>query len=168
MPSDRVYWDSMTFIYRLKRVPEHILILEHITKSAEQGNLLIVTSAFTMAEVAMVSDTEDDDEQERIIEDFFENDFIRLIPVDRRVSKKAREILRVFPGVKGKDAVHLATACITPGIIAMHTYDGPLLKKNGRLPGCTVPIIKPKWINNADPAQVDATDLLFSQEEEEH
>lgn len=89
MPNNRLYWDSMVFIHRISRYPEHIAVLEHITTQAEKGETLIVTSAFTMAEVAMLSDGSSDEEQEQAIENFFENDFIRLIPVDRRIEGKA-------------------------------------------------------------------------------
>lgn len=159
MPSNRLYWDSMVFIHRLSRHPDYIPVLEHITNKAEKSEVLIVTSAFTMAEVAMLPDGSTDEEQEKAIEDFFENDFIRIIPVDRRIAKKAREILRAYPGVKGKDAIHLATACVTPGVAIMHTYDKGLLTKNGLLPGCSLTIEKPSG------RQIDTTGNLFKVEE---
>ena len=160
MPSNRLYWDSVVFIHRLSRHPEYIPVLEHITTKAEKSEVLIVTSAFTMAEVAMLSNGSTDEAQEKAIEDFFENDFIRIIPVDRRIAKKAREILRAYPGVKGKDAIHLATACVTPGIAIMHTYDRALLNKNGLLPGCSLTIEKPSG------RQIDTTGDLFKSEKE--
>lgn len=158
MPSKRLYWDSMVFIYRLNKHTQYLPVLEHITQQAEKGEVTIVTSAFTTVEVGKLPNGGNEDEQEKAISDFFENDFIRIIPVDRRVARKSREIMRLFPGVKGKDAVHLATACVTPGVAIMHTYDNELLKKNGLLPDCSLSVEKPSGL------KIDTTGVLFKGE----
>lgn len=62
--------------------------------------------------------------------------------------------------MKGKDAIHLATACITPGIKIMQTYDVALLKKNGLLPDCSLSIEKPSG------QKIDTTGNLFKTDED--
>jgi hypothetical protein len=52
MSSERkVYWDSDVCIDLVEKTPQRIHRLEPIITAAERGNVIIVTSAFTMIEV---------------------------------------------------------------------------------------------------------------------
>jgi predicted nucleic acid-binding protein len=54
----------------------------------------------------------------------FEQEFIKLVPVDLEVAKLARRLLREQDGLtKRPDAVHLASA-IRWSLDTLHTYDG--------------------------------------------
>jgi predicted nucleic acid-binding protein len=132
MPSkekERVYWDSCVFIDLLQRSPARIDVLDDYIQLAEKNELEIVTSDFTLCEVATLKELGlPEDEVERLIVDFFENPYILMRSLDRRVAAKAREIMRAVPGVKGKDAVHLASAALS-AVTSFHTYDHPLLTK---------------------------------------
>ncbi len=161
----------MCFVYRIKRRAENIAVLEHITELAENGEIVLVTSVFTTAEVAMVEDKDDPNplpeaEQERLIVDFFENDFIYPVSVTPDICKKAREIVRKYR-IKGKDAIHVASALVVPGVVEFHTYDGPVLKKCKTLHGCTLKVMEPTYQTKeaADAAQqstmfADEVDIL--------
>ncbi len=139
-----LYWDSSVFIHRIQRTAEYIQELEQITEAAEADEVQIITSAFTLAEVIRGPDSEKlPDTQERLIVDLFENDYIVPRPVDRFVGTKAREIAR-YHNLKPVDAVHVATA-ILAGVSVMHTTDGDLLKKTGKIGTPPLRIEKPRW-----------------------
>jgi predicted nucleic acid-binding protein len=57
------------------------------------------------------------------IEEAFEQDFIKLVPVDAEVAKWARRLRREHPHLsKGPDAIHLASA-LRWSIETLHTYE---------------------------------------------
>jgi len=145
MPDDGlVYWDSDVFIHRLEGTPDKIDILRHITDRAEQGELRIATSAFALCEVAKLEGLPLPDEQERMIVEFFDNPYIVVVQVDRFVALKSRDITRRF-GLKGKDAVHVASALLAPASV-MHTYDeSHILKLNGLVGDPPLRIERPGW-----------------------
>lgn len=133
MPNnDLVYWDSMVFIYRVQRHLDWIADLELFTEAAERGDLRIVTSAWTMAEVVKTDANLLPPDQERRIVEFFENEYIVIRNVDRFVAELARNIVRIH-GIPPRDAVHVATALLAD-VGVMHTNDqDDLLPKNGQI-----------------------------------
>jgi predicted nucleic acid-binding protein len=143
MAARLIYWDSMCFTYRLKRQKENIETLEPITQAAQDGNIVLVTSIFTMAEVACVSDSDTAEEQERQIELFFENDYIYPIPFDVAICKKSRELVRLCH-LKGKDAVHVASALSVPDVSSLHTHDKKVINAyNGLFPNSPLRVETP-------------------------
>lgn len=152
MEPDRIYWDSMVFVHRIQKTPEHIEILRSITRRAEMGEILIVTSSFTMCEVACLSaGGHDDDTQEKMIAEFFENPFIRTVQVDRRVARISRDIIRVLPNTPGKDAVHLASAVLTR-CSELQTYDKKhLINKSMQYGAPPMPISRPRYPGGQPP-----------------
>src|SRR5688572_8195787 len=123
MPSkERVCWDSCVIIDLLQQTPNRIAVLREYTERSEMGDLVIVVSTFAMVEVAQLRDLQaSDDEKERLIEAFFNQPYIARHAVDTRVSKRARQIMRTT-SIKGKDAVHIATALVA-GAPILHTYE---------------------------------------------
>src|SRR5437867_135567 len=106
----RLYWDSDAFIDFIEQTPGRIHRLQPIVTAAERGSVLIVTSAFTMAEVVKLKNLGLLDEQtEQLVADFFENDYISIRNVDRFVAERARPIVRKC-SVKPPDAIQIATA----------------------------------------------------------
>ena len=69
-----------------------------------------------------------------MIEAAFEQDFVKLVPVDAEVAKIARRLLREQQNLKKRpDAIHLASA-IKWSIDQLHTYDpNDLLVLDGKL-----------------------------------
>jgi hypothetical protein len=77
---------------------------------------------------------------------FFENDYVLLVNLDRAVGECARELMNVGYSLKPGDAVHLATAAISPGVEQFHTFDDKLLRLNGLIDksdGTKLKICKP-------------------------
>ena len=142
----------MLFVHRIGEDPRYYDVLKTITDAAAAGDVLIVTSAFTLAEVGMVGTGLTNEEQEDLIVRFFDNPYIRVLPFDRFVAKESRHILRSCSGVKGKDAVHIATALRTPGLSLMQTYDKGVLNKNGQIEGRLLAIHEPvKYMSKSQP-----------------
>jgi len=139
MPSeDVVYWDSDLFISRIQRTPGRIEVLEELSNMAERGELKIATSAFALVEVAKLDDSDLlPDEQEQAIVAFFENPYIVVIPLDELAARLARQLIRDNRGLKGKDAVHVASA-IRRGIPIMHAYDRGILRLDGSVPNLRI------------------------------
>jgi len=85
-------------------------IVDHILKQAKDGNIKIYTSSFTLSEVHKKRNHEKlTSEQDEKILAFFENDFIELVDVDRRIGEAANGLCRSM-GLLPADAVHLASA----------------------------------------------------------
>ena len=106
---------------------------------------MIVTTALTMAEVAMLpaSGLLPEEEEQRIV-DFFENDYIVVRPIDRFVAEKAREIIRNHRPMRAADAIQVAVALLSR-VREMHTYDGRLLSKDGLMGIPPLRINEPRW-----------------------
>jgi predicted nucleic acid-binding protein len=137
----------------MNRNPDFIVALEEVTRRAEKGDLILVTSVFTMAEVAQVDESADAETQEKMILDFFENDFIYVVAFDESICKSARQIIRSTK-MKGKDAVHVATALSVPHVSSMHTYDTELLRKARKLVNSKLPIERAsEWLITTDKGQ---------------
>jgi hypothetical protein len=156
----------MLFVHRIGEDQRYYDVLKTITDAAAAGDVLIVTSAFTLAEVGMVGTGLTNEEQEDLIVRFFDNPYIRVLPYDRFVAKESRHILRSCPGVKGKDAVHIATALRTPGLSLMQSYDKGVLNKNGRIEGRILTIQEPVIYRSKPQPPVERS--LFDLDEEEN
>lgn len=128
MPTETIYWDSCVFIDRIQRTPGRIAVIEQITNAAERGDVVLVTSALTLAEVVKGPEGLLPVEQEQLIIGLFENPYIRLRPVDRLVAEKAREVGRLC-SMKPPDAIHVATAILASDVSVLHTFDEAMIRK---------------------------------------
>jgi predicted nucleic acid-binding protein len=136
----KVYWDSVVFIDLIEQTPGRIERIRPLVESAINDKLIIVTSAFTMAEVVKLKNLNLlDEDAERRVTEFFENQYLSIRNVDRFVAEAARPIVRKH-GVKPPDAIHLATAILSK-VAVLHTFDEPLLKLDGKIDG--LPIKEP-------------------------
>ncbi len=137
---EREYWDSAVFIDYLQQTNWRIESLRPMVEKAQRGDVMIVTSAFTQAEVVSLKELGLLDAQtEKLIVDFFESEFIEIRNVDRFVAEKARWIVRNFK-LSPPDAVHVATAILEEAS-KIYTYDFDLLKWDGKIDG--MPIRQP-------------------------
>lgn len=66
------------------------------------------------------------------IKNFFKHEWIYLYEVDRRIAEKARDLIWEHTVLKPVDAVHVATA-LTAKVAKMETFDGKLLKLDGKI-----------------------------------
>jgi predicted nucleic acid-binding protein len=143
---ERYYWDSVNFISRLDRTPDRIVTLEAITDGAEKGELVIVTSTISRYEVCKVNvdPALTPEEQDRQIDDYFENPYILLVMLDDTVIKTARSIIRGGFGIKPNDAIHIASA-LRARCSVLHTYDDKMLRANGKIGDQPLRIEKPSY-----------------------
>ena len=146
----RVYWDSCTWISLIQnetavplvgggtenRAALARAVLDEATRNAAE----IVTSTLAFSEVSKPSITQDGlAGSTDKLSNFFENDFIVLVMLDRHVGELARALMQQgYPGLKPLDAVHLASALVA-NVDEMHSFDDRLLnlsdrieKKNGK------------------------------------
>ena len=175
-----IYWDSDVIIHRIQRTPDHIDILEYLTSEAENNRLLIVVSTFTIVEVNRSNSLPPlTEEQDKLISDYFENDYIVIRPLTIPIAKLARDIARTYR-IKPKDAVHVATSVFWK-VPLMHTYDKDLCSKTDLISDPPLKIENPNYINQvplfaamrgvvvqepATPEQTATTDNMPSQTKE--
>jgi len=132
MPTDRRYWDSNAFLGWLNNEAGKVGACEGVLVAAEASKVEIVTSAWTLTEVVRKKgDKPIPRESEEKIRAFFENPWILIREVDRAVAERARELIWSH-NLRGPDAVHLATA-LQLGLSTMDTFDGDLIKLDGKL-----------------------------------
>jgi predicted nucleic acid-binding protein len=125
------YWDSDCFLGWLQAEPDKEDLCRAVLQSAEDGKILIVTSALTLAEVLMTRGRPRIPASDREkVEKFFRSNYIVVRNITRRVAELGRTLVwdhKIAP----KDALHLATA-IDSKLVLMNTFDKPLIKKCGR------------------------------------
>lgn len=137
-PTRRVYWDACVWIALIQRekIPlpgggteDRETMCRMVIEAAKNGSLEILTSTFCLVEVCKTpSDKKGISDK---LAEFFENDYILLTNLDRMVAERGRELMIRFSSLKPPDAVHLATAAVSPGVEEMHTFDDRLLTLDG-------------------------------------
>jgi predicted nucleic acid-binding protein len=151
----RLAWDSCTWIAHIQHEkilgPDGKTLIEDrgamcrpVLDAAERGVIEIVVSAIALVEVLARNRTSGIDNQR--VRDFFDNDYILLVNVDKHLGDFARRLMLAgHPGLKPPDAIHLATACIA-NVDEFHTFDDRLLALDGvvnKLDGTRLIIKKP-------------------------
>jgi predicted nucleic acid-binding protein len=95
-----------------------------VLKRAEAGEIEIATSAFTLAEVCK---RRDEAPQNINLPAFFDQPYILLVPVEKRIGLRAQHLqLSGVGNIKPADAIHLASALVAD-VPVFHTFDGGLL-----------------------------------------
>lgn len=154
MARDQYYWDSNAFSGHLNDEADKVAECEPVLKEGEKGHILLVTSALTIAEVLFIrpGGPKLPPEKREAVERFFKADYITVRNVTRATAELARDVFWDH-GIKPKDAIHVATACLF-NIPVLHTFDGDLLSKSGIVvDGHTLRIEKPHI-----PHQLELTD----------
>lgn len=142
--SPLLYWDSCPFIALIGKNEERRDMCRLIMKEAEKGNLHIVTSAFTFAEVIRPEEEPIlDTVQEIEVLRFLANEYIIVRYVDRQIGDIARQVARQT-GLKPPNAIHVATALKLEANL-LHTYDRRILAQNDKLGIPPLRIEKPQW-----------------------
>jgi predicted nucleic acid-binding protein len=136
------YWDSDAFIGWLAEEPDKVDECRAVIRAAEEGKLLIVTSALTLAEVLWLRG------QERIpaenadkVERFFEHEYIVVNDLDRTLAEEARRLVW-HHDIRPKDAIHVATA-LDAEVDRLETFDAGLIKKSGAVGNPSLEIGRP-------------------------
>lgn len=131
MAAESRYWDSDCFLGWLQAEPGKEDLCRAVLESAEEGKILIVTSALTLAEVLMLRGKSRIPAANREkVERFFRNNYIVIRNVTRRVAELGRSLVWEYH-IAPKDALHLATA-IDSKLTLMNTFDKQLLKRCSR------------------------------------
>ena len=132
----RVGWDSCTWIAYIQQekirdtsgqtvLEDRGTMCRQVLEAAERGVIEIIVSALCLVEVLARNRTSGVDDQ--TVRDFFDNDYILLVNLDKQVGDLARRLmLGGYAGLKPPDAVHIATACIA-NADELHTFDDRLL-----------------------------------------
>jgi predicted nucleic acid-binding protein len=139
-PPPRIYWDACAWIAFInKEMPAdgnaitrpRFEMCRDTLKRAESGDIEIVTSAFTLAEVCK---RQPDQSSPAInLAAFFDQKYILLVPVDKQIALQAQHLqLAGVIGLKPPDAIHLASALVA-NVPTFHTFDKKLLGLDKKL-----------------------------------
>lgn len=138
----RVYWDSDCFLGWLQSEADKQAACGQVIAECEVGNIKIMTSALTIAEVLMLRGHDKiRSDRATLVKDFFRQPYISVRGLTRIVAEQAREIVWAY-GIAPKDAIHVASA-IAAEVTTLHTFDANLIKKSGRIGLATLTIENP-------------------------
>ena len=143
MTIERIYWDSDAFLGWLNNDPNKAARCGGVINRAERGEVLIVTSALTLAECLwMRGPTKVPKDSAQLVQRFFKRSYIRVHNVTRKIGEDAQWLVWDH-GIKPKDAIHVATA-IFLGVDALETFDADLIKKSERVGNPLLKIRQPE------------------------
>ncbi|NOZ32818.1 MAG: type II toxin-antitoxin system VapC family toxin [Alphaproteobacteria bacterium] len=132
MTVEKIYWDSDCFLGHFQAEDGKAQKCDGVLQKARRGEVLIVTSALTLAEVLwMRGGPRLPKEKAELVQKFFRRSYIRVYNVTRKISEVA-QILVWDNGIKPKDAIHVATA-VHLGADALETFDRILIAKSGTI-----------------------------------
>jgi predicted nucleic acid-binding protein len=130
MATVRLYWDTSVWIaWNDNDFGTRVLCTE-LLRRAEAGEFVIVLSTLALAEFAPQNDA-----GEECLDGYFRRSHFRVVALDRRIATEARRLVKRYPGLRGADAVHLATA-LSAQAQYLFTYDRRLLGLE--VPGITI------------------------------
>ncbi len=129
---ERRYWDSDCFIGWLAEEAGKVDPCRQVLSLAETGEIEIVTSALTIAEVLHMRNHSAIPKDKRdTIRQFFHKSYIIVVPILRATAERGQDLVWDH-GIKPKDALHVATA-IDVGVSLFNTFDEELIKKGNEL-----------------------------------
>ena len=143
------YWDACLFLDYLNASPEGVEIVSPLVASARLGDIDIVTSTISIAEVAYVTRELAQGPDPRVesgIDSMFRDvSLLTLVEYDQEIGAAARGLIRRTlqrsKRIKPMDAIHLATA-MSVGAEIFYTFDDSLLGHARLL--TTVPAARPQ------------------------
>lgn len=142
MAIEPIYWDSDAFLAWLQNEAGKVDLCAGTLKRADQGEVVIFTSALTIAEVLWMKGAPMIPvEKATIVRRFFRRSYFRVRNVTRAISESAQDLVWT-QGVRPKDAIHVATA-LNAEVAALETFDEGLLKISGTIGNPRLIIRKP-------------------------
>jgi predicted nucleic acid-binding protein len=128
----RIYWDASAFMAYINEVPDRVAEVEAMLAEARRGEIQIITSVLTIAEVALAESeilgrALDPAIEAKIDALWAPGSPVQLVEAHQIIAEKARELQRNgatqgWTGLRSMDAMHLATAQ-HEGVDEVHTYD---------------------------------------------
>lgn len=142
MAVELIYWDSDAFLGWLQAEPGKSDLCAGTLKRADLGEVIIFTSALTIAEVLWMRGAPMiPQEKADIVRKFFRRSYFRVRNVTRSISENAQDLVWT-QAIRPKDAIHVATA-LDARASALETFDAELLKKSGIIGNPALIIRKP-------------------------
>lgn len=142
MSIEKIYWDSDAFLGWFQEEPSKVDLCRATIERAKSGEVLIVTSALTIAEVLWLRNAPPiPKDRADLVQKFFRRSYIRVRNVTRNLSESAQGLVW-DNGIKPKDAIHVATA-LDAKVYALETFDKGLLSKSGKVGNPLLIIRKP-------------------------
>ena len=132
MTLERRYWDSDCFLGWLQAEDGKVEPCRYVLNVAARGELEIITSALTIAEVLHIPGRQPipADKRQQVI-DFFKRSYIIPMSITRRIAEDSRDLVWDH-GIEPKDALHVATA-LKAKVDVFNTFDKPLIGKSLRV-----------------------------------
>lgn len=122
---NRVYWDTMVFIYFLEGHPDFGPRIQNLHKTMLRRGDRLCTSVFTIGEVLIGPRKRNDVEGLRSLKEFFSSSEVEILPFDVGAADRF-SIIRATMRVTAPDGIHLATAAAA-GVDLFVTNDERLL-----------------------------------------
>jgi len=139
---ERIYWDTDAFLGHLQGETGKVALCAGTLQRMERGEVVIITSALTIAEVLWRRNgPKIPKKKAEILRKFFKREGLRVRNVTRQVAEMAQDIVwnhNVMP----KDAIHVATA-LAERVPILETFDRGLLGMDGRIGSPPLVIRKP-------------------------
>lgn len=132
MTMEKIYWDSDCFLAIFQNEAGKVDQCDGVIERAERGDVLIVTSALTIAEVLWMKNAPKlPEEKSELVRKFFRRSHIRIYNVTRHIAEASQQLVWEN-SIKPKDAIHVATA-IDLMADALETFDKGLISKSGKV-----------------------------------
>jgi predicted nucleic acid-binding protein len=142
MPVELVYLDANAYLGWLQAEPGSVELCNGTLTRADNGEVMIFTSALTIAEVLWMRNAPViPEDKAEIVRKFFRRSYFRVRNVTRAISENAQDLVWKR-GIRPKDAIHVATA-LDVGCAALETFDEPLIGKSGLIGSPAMIIRKP-------------------------
>jgi len=124
---DRAYLDACVYLAVIKNEEGRAPVCKAVLDAASAGRITLVASPILRVETSRIRNVgQVTDEQQEVIDRFFDHPFIEWVDCDDFVSREARELGKGY-SLKPMDAIHLASALVGRADVLL-TYDGRLLK----------------------------------------
>lgn len=129
MAAEIVYWDSDAFLGWLQAEQGKVELCAGTLRRAELGEVVIFTSALTIAEVLWMRGAPViQQDKADIVRRFFRRSNLRVRNVTRGIAESAQDLVWNH-SIRPKDAIHVATA-LEAAATALETFDEGLIGKS--------------------------------------
>ncbi|MGB6063957.1 MAG: PIN domain-containing protein [Desulfomonilaceae bacterium] len=169
MTAEKRYWDSCCFLGYFKGERDKEESCRAVLKEAKKGNILIITSALTLAEVVNLKRaTPIPVEDAKLLQKAFKEPYLRVRNVDEYIAELARKMVWEY-GFQPKDSIHIATA-MKHKIPFFDTFDEELIRLSGTMSNPPMRIGKPNVIHHeqVEIFEVSSSRVVMGEDDQEN